>query len=291
MNESVDSITAFCCASKIYIMGKEENKLIGSRINVPVAFQDVFSHFYTSKNTDSKAITQTLLPGFQTLLIFNFGDAIKISTDRDTKIAIEQCLVLGPVKQGIQYTLPPDTEILVANFKDDAFFRFFGPVLTTEALSTHPDNWMDENCFADLWKVLGKMKNAKERINHILEFCKPYLNKRNEIAEQLAGFDEENTDPIKSIAEKRQQSKRHIQQTHKTHFGYSAKAFSRYQRFLKAIQLLQKLAQETAKVDWFDIIDQCGYYDQSQLIRDFKHFIHLSPTQYLNYQQEICNPN
>lgn len=273
-------------------MRKGDKKLTGSRINVPVDFQSVFSHFYVAKNPFSKAISQTLLPTFQTLLIFNFGESTKILTNRDTEIFVQQCLVLGPVKRGIHYTLPAETEILVANFIDDAFFRFFGPVLTTEALAVHPDNWLAENCFTDVWKVLDKMNNAEERVNYILDFCKPYLDKRNDIAEQLAEFDQENTDPIKSIAEKRQQSQRHIQQIHKTHFGYSAKAFARYQRFLKTVQFLQHLAQETeaTKVDWFDVIAQVGYYDQSHLIRDFKHFIHLSPTQYLTYQREICNP-
>lgn len=271
-------------------MPKRENKVTGSRISVPTDFQEVFSHFYSAKNTFFQTVTQTLLPTFQTLLIFNFGDTIKILTDRNTEITIEQCLVLGPVKRAIHYTLSPNTEMLVANFKDDAFFRFFGPVLTAEALPVHPDNWLAENCFTDLWEILDKIQSPEKKVNHILDFCKPYLNKRNKIAEQLATFDTKNSDPIKSIAEKRRQSQRHIQQTHKTQFGYSAKAFARYQRFLKAVQLLQDLAQETAKVDWFDIIAQCGYYDQSQLIRDFKHFIHLSPTQYFTYQQEICNP-
>lgn len=272
-------------------MRKEEYKLTNSRINVPVNFQGVFSHFYASKNIDSKAITQTLLPTFQTLLIFNFGDTTKISTDQNSEVWVEQCLVLGPVKRGIHYTLPPDTELLVANFIDDAFFRFFGPVLTSKTFGTHPDHWLEENCFANLWGILNKMNGQKKKVNYILDFCKPYLNKRNEIAKELAEFDKRNTDPIKSIAERRQQSERHIQQIHKAHFGYSAKAFARYQRFLKAVQLLQKRAQERVnRIDWFDIIAQCGYYDQSQLIRDFKHFIHLTPTQYFNCQQEICNP-
>jgi len=260
------------------------------RIPVPEQYKSVFAHFYSAKNTENQFITQTLLPSFQTLLIFNFGDNIKISTDQNTEITVEKCLVLGPVKRGMNYTLSPGTELLVANFIDDAFFRFFGPVLTTETLPNHPDHWLEENCFTDLWETLDKIEKPTEKVNHILDFCKPYLNKRNEIAEQLATFDNKNTDPIKSTAQKRQQSQRHIQQIHKTHFGYSAKAFARYQRFFKAVQLLQKLAQKSSQVDWFEIIDECGYYDQSQLIRDFQHFIHLSPTQYLKCQQEICNP-
>src|SRR5699024_1147148 len=186
------------------------------RIPVPEQYKSVFAHFYSAKNTENQFITQTLLPSFQTLLMLNFGDNIKISTDQNTEITVEKCLVLGPVKRGMNYTLSPGTELLVANFIDDAFFRFFGPVLTTETLPNHPDHWLEENCFADLWEVLKKMNNSEERVHYILDFCRPYLNKRNEIAEQLARFDKKNISRIKSIAKKHQQSERHIQQTHKT---------------------------------------------------------------------------
>ena len=64
----------------------------------------------------------------------------------------------------------------------------------------------------------------------------------------------------------------------------------RYERFIKAIQMLEPLVQKAAKEDWFQIIDSCGYYDQSQLIHDFKHFIALTPTEYLQLQKIICNP-
>jgi AraC-like DNA-binding protein len=43
-------------------------------------------------------------------------------------------------------------------------------------------------------------------------------------------------------------------------------------------------------MDWFEVINECGYYDQSQLIHDFKHYINLSPAKYLKFQQDICNP-
>lgn len=268
----------------------EKTNPIRSKIAVPVDFQGLFSHFYSAYNPHSKPITQRLLPTFQTLLIFNFGEKIKISTNSDADIYIEQCLILGPVKQGIRYTLPPGTELFVVNFIGDAFFRFFGQIMARDGLSAHPDRWLEENCFADLWKRLHTMENSEKKVNCILKFCRPYLGYQNEIAEQLINVDKKNDDPIKRVAQNRKLSRRHVQQIHKSHLGYSAKAYARYQRFLKAIKLLQGFAQRTTKVDWFDIIVQCGYYDQSHLVRDFKHFMHLSPTQYLVYQQEICNP-
>ncbi|HEY0298211.1 MAG TPA: AraC family transcriptional regulator [Arachidicoccus sp.] len=53
---------------------------------------------------------------------------------------------------------------------------------------------------------------------------------------------------------------------------------------------MQSIASNAKKIDWFDIISECGYYDQSQLIHDFKHYINLSPVKYLSFQQDICNP-
>jgi len=44
------------------------------------------------------------------------------------------------------------------------------------------------------------------------------------------------------------------------------------------------------KEDWFTIIDHLGYYDQSHLINDFKYYLNLSPTKYIKFQQDICDP-
>ncbi|MFZ0596955.1 MAG: AraC family transcriptional regulator [Flavobacterium sp.] len=34
-------------------------------------------------------------------------------------------------------------------------------------------------------------------------------------------------------------------------------------------------------------MDQCGYYDQSQLIHDFKYYMNISPTKFLKFQNDI----
>lgn len=65
----------------------------------------------------------------------------------------------------------------------------------------------------------------------------------------------------------------------------------RYERFLKAIKIIEETNFDSSKVDWFEIIEQCGYYDQSQLIRDFNHYLNLSPLKYLKFQDIICNAN
>jgi AraC-like DNA-binding protein len=84
------------------------------------------------------------------------------------------------------------------------------------------------------------------------------------------------------------QTKRNIQLKHKQRLGYSEKEVTRYERFLRALEQVNQYNSAGAKVNWFDVIYDCGYYDQSQLIHDFKHYLGLSPTRYLKVQHDIC---
>ncbi len=62
----------------------------------------------------------------------------------------------------------------------------------------------------------------------------------------------------------------------------------RYQRFLKAVHFIQAVYVKDDTVDWFDVIDHSGYYDQSHLIHDFTYYLGISPTQFLKLQSVIC---
>jgi AraC-like DNA-binding protein len=260
------------------------------RVAVPPAFEDVVTHFYFAENKSHDTVTKTLLPSFQTILIFSFGSAVSFTTKQNTEVEIEKCLVVGPIKKAVDYSLLPNAEILVVNFKDDAFFRFFGDASIAEHVPIHPDELFNENCLTSLWFELKKISDTNLRVNHILEFCKPYLRDRNSITKQITDFEENSSlNLIKAIAEKNELSERAVQIAHKKQLGYSAKELNRYQRFLKAVQLIQNIASDSSKMDWFEVIDECGYYDQSQLIHDFKYYINLSPTKYLKFQQDICS--
>ncbi len=261
------------------------------RIPVPSSFEEVFTHFYFAENRSNLPTRQTLLPSYQTIMVFNFGAPISFFTIDKEELMMDKCLVLGPIKQAVTYSLAPKAEILVANFKEDAFYRFFGTAAIAENFPIQADDLLPENCFTDLWEELNKITDANSRIEYILEFCKPYLQQRDPLTAQIAGFKDNNQSLVKTISEKNNLSERAIQLHHKKHLGYSAKELGRYQRFLKAIQLIQVIASNTRKMDWFEIISECGYYDQSQLIHDFKHYLNITPSKYLKLQQDICNPS
>ncbi|WP_278381416.1 helix-turn-helix domain-containing protein [Chryseobacterium arthrosphaerae] len=259
------------------------------RISVPQEFENVFTHFYFAENNSGVPVTQTLLPTYQTILLFCFGERASMITRDNTIIDVDKCVVFGPVRQAFEYILPAGTSIVVANFKNDAFFRFFGRA-TVENKVKHPDDLLTENCFTNLWYQLKDISATTEQVGYILEFCRPYLKHQDSTSQLLSGFESDLLNPVKVIAEQTRQTERNIQRKQKEQFGYSLKELTRYNRFLKSIQAIETESGKPGKIEWFTIIDQCGYYDQSQLIHDFKHFLNISPSQYIKFQQEICNP-
>ncbi len=272
-------------------MKQESESYINYKIAVPKAYEEVFSHFYFAENYSNHTIKKTLFPSYQTILIFNFGKNALLHTPENCQIEIDKCTIFGPIKKAFDYSLLPHSKILVANFKDDAFYRFFGNASLTESFLINPDELLNENCFTFLWYELNKINTVTKQVDYMLEFCKPYLKQRNIITEQLINFDKKSLNPIKIVADNNCQTERNIQINQKKHFGYSVKEMNRYQRFLKVIEYLKKYAVNSSKPDWFLIINECGYYDQSQLIKDFKHYINITPSKYLKFQQDICNPN
>lgn len=268
-------------------MESNEQELISLTHSVPAEFASVFSHFYTAANTTDEAVTRTLLPSFQTILIFSLGTAPTMQTMDSDLLTVDKCVVLGPVRRAFQYTLPPGSEILVVNFRDDAFYRFFGQVMATGSAPVNPDALMEENCFTALWQLMKNLDGTEARIQAILEFARPYMRERSLVPSLLIRQLESADDAVKVVAGQTGLTRRSIQLEHKKVFGYSNKELARYSRFLKAVELTSGL---TGKADWFGIIDLCGYYDQSHLIADFRHFLGLSPTQFLRFQLQVCQP-
>lgn len=260
------------------------------RVDVPPAFADVFVNFYAAKNESRSKIEKTLFPSYQIIMIFNFGTPASFVCGTGEQLTVDRCVVLGPIKHAFNYFLPSNAEILVCNFKDDAFFRFFGNADLPYSTGQHPDEILDKNCFTTLWAELNLLSSTQERVDALLNFSAPYLRRRDNIAAQIAGFDRSAFSPIKEISQKNNVSERSVQINHKKQFGYTSKERARYDRFLKAIQVFQEICSENKKVDWFEIIERCGYYDQSQLIKDFNHYLHLNPSKYLKFQEAICNP-
>ncbi|HEV8582860.1 MAG TPA: DUF6597 domain-containing transcriptional factor [Thermoanaerobaculia bacterium] len=82
-------------------------------------------------------------------------------------------------------------------------------------------------------------------------------------------------------------SQRRFIQVFKAEVGMRPKLFCRVRRF----QLALGLARRTETPDWARLAVDCGYFDQSHLIHDFRTFSGLSPTDYLSQRSERVKEN
>lgn len=102
----------------------EENTYQNFRVQVPENYKEVFTHFYYAKNATQNDISQTLVPSFQTMLVFSLGPKDSIIIKTNPVLILNQCIILGPLKKATKYILKRGAEVLVANFTEKASSRF-----------------------------------------------------------------------------------------------------------------------------------------------------------------------
>ena len=250
------------------------------------------------------AATHTLWPTFQVTLFFNLGSgAVELWPAGPGGVVPVQRLVgagvLGPLKTAWQYRLSGGARVLVVNFTLAGFYRLFRvPVDRLGAGLTDPDDLPGQASFAALGGRLRALPGLPRLGQALAAFCRPYLRPAEAPqAELLARLPvlahQPHLDPARAIAAASQLSARAVQLRFRKYLGFSAKEVA---RFLRLRRVLASLAQRPAaaeKPDWFALLDQHGYYDQSHLIHDFTHFLHQSPsevTRQLLTDESLCLP-
>lgn len=85
---------------------------------------------------------------------------------------------------------------------------------------------------------------------------------------------------IDSLVEQLGVSRQHLAAQFKSQVGLSPKLYARIQRFRRATEALRQPCP--AAVDWAQLALECGYFDQSHLIRDFQEFAGSAPERFLS---------
>jgi AraC-like DNA-binding protein len=92
---------------------------------------------------------------------------------------------------------------------------------------------------------------------------------------------------IRDIARDAGLSQRRFIQLFAREVGMSPKLFCRVRRFRQALETVRHAAEP----NWARVAVDCGYYDQSHLINDFRFFSNLSPTEYVRQRSECVVQN
>lgn len=243
----------------------------------------VFSHFYcVQQATDAPALPQQLLPTYERLLIFNFGLPILVFSGQDASV-FGPVTVLGPLQQMLRYELPPGADFIVVNFTLDGFQRLTGQILAeSQKVGENTDEEKLRAEFQSVWEKIVSLPRT-ERLAFISDYIFLNTAPSNEatlsLYESIPYFAKATMDPVKVVADTQGVTTRSIQLRFQMQLGYSAKELARFLRFKKLVQPLCQLPSEA--IDWMAQVQRFGYHDQSHLIKDFQHFVGMSPRQFM----------
>lgn len=249
--------------------------------------QGVVDHFYSVRIPPHSAISiQHLSPNLELMLVFNFGHAIRYSFGKNpiAEQTFHHVMLIGPLRQMLNYELKPGDDLLIAGFTLDGFFRFLSlEKISIESL-TAGESILPLPELEALHTSLVPNRDQRTEVltQHILRVLSPSAEAALPLLESAGLFLQTSRSPVKVMADQHSLSERTVQLRFKKYVGYSPKELLRFLRFK---QVLLSLIQQPDQ-SWFDLVVTFGYHDQSHFIKDFKHYTGLSPKEFRKLQEQ-----
>lgn len=263
----------------------------GTLFEVEPPLSDIVKHFYVIQSGGDAATTVAhLSPNYEMMLLFNFGAPVRFSFAAAPlgTMQVENVAVLGPLRKMLNYELLPGADLLVVVFNLDGFYRLYQvPVDELNGEELHYPGDMQE-----LWEVLERCASSAERVAILKDYISTTAHAAEAGAEPLLNgtdyFNDPLIQPAKAIAADAELSERTVQLRFKKYVGYSPKEMLRFLRFKQVISSIEN--STAASIDWFDLIHDFGYHDQSHLIKDFQYYLGTSPETFIKQiaGKEFC---
>lgn len=182
-----------------------------------------------------------------------------------------------------------ESSILGVNFRLGGALPFLG-VASCEPGGSHVD--LSDVCGpvgSDLHYRLAECSDATDRF-HMLEgwLIGQLARGEHHHREVLAALDvlgcPQPGSRTREVARAVGLSERRFIELFKNEVAMTPKLFSRIRRFQHA---LSRIGRATPGIDWAALAADCGYADQSHLIRDFEIFAGCTPVKYLNHHRHL----
>lgn len=255
----------------------------GKRYPVDARLAGVLSHFYalTTPPGMSPQLSH-LSPSLEMIVVFNFGAPVDFSfgDEEPGGHTIDRIGILGPLRRMMNYELQPGSDLLVLQFILDGFYRFLSISPGDEEAATQR--------LEEIWHLLANITGTEKRVAALTDYLLLNIAQSEtptqQVLDHVDDIHDASVNPVKVIAGRYGVSERAIQLRFKKYVGYSPKELVRFLRFKQVVAHL--LGHPATKVNWFDLIVQFGYHDQSHLIKDFKHFTGITPQQFIQLNED-----
>jgi len=269
----------------------------GKIFEVTDSLSGVIRHLYCIQTpSDFKALTQHLSPNLEMMLVFNFGAPVRASFANDaiTSLKINRVALVGPLRRMLNYEVLANTDFIAVVFSADGFHRLF-QLPMNDFSGDHiidPDVFFQTTIFNTLWETLKSLPSLDNRIQLLQDYARTLIHEDDDVTASLinniAYFNNPSVQPVKAMAMDQEVSERTIQLRLKKQLGYSSKELLRFLRFKQVINHI--LNQPSQEVDWYTLVEEFEYHDQSHLTKDFHHYLGTTPQKFVReiVGKEFC---
>src|SRR5688572_1754925 len=247
-------------------------------------------NFWLYEGYEAEHANERILPTGTIELVINLREnELRIYDAEQPEICsrFSGAVVSGAYEKGFVSDSEEEAFIIGIHFKPGGAFPFLG-LPADELADTHVDLDTLWGYSANLLREQVCEATTVNQRFHLLETALTEhlfhpIEHHYSVATALDVMEERGDVSVRDIAKDVGLSQRRFAQLFKREVGMTPKLFSRVQRFQRARAIIH---QQEKAADWAGLAMECGYFDQSHLIREFREFSGVSPANYLlQYQQ------
>lgn len=233
---------------------------------------------------------ERILPDGCPELLFNFGKLVRESNSGIYERSAISSRIAGQLSSAFDFQPSGPINLLGVRFHAHGLFPFLNLPLTelTDRVVALHEVW--DSLSKELRPRILEGSDDRQRINFVETLLLTIVGKhdmqpdtRIKNAVNCIAFNQ----GLISIEELTRQvglGRRQLERKFAIHVGVSPKLYTRIVRFQRIFDLVQR----AERYEWPDVSLDCGYYDQSHLIRDFKAFSGRTPDDYFGADETLA---
>jgi len=250
-------------------------------------------NFYYYTGYHPEHLVDRLLPDGNVQLLMELTDNTKYIYDNKTLKEIQSCRntwFSGFRTEPITIPSGRESEMIVISFKKGRAFPFFcEPMFSLKNCVVDAELVMETEIL-EIREKIREIPDPLDKLRYLdrafTRFYSSGLEENTYVDYMISGIESNPSNiRLKELTAKVGYSQKHLIKIFKDKVGVSPKEFLKIIRFQKVVQQLESGHQ----VDWNSVAFDCGFYDQSHFIADFKKYSGFTPTEYLSRKNEMLN--
>lgn len=249
------------------------------------ALKPYIKYYYLFQSDNDKAFEDTVFPSGDMEMIFNLGEGIWEATVENRFQRNPAVELWGQITRPLPIKSKGKQTMLgvkffthsAAVFLDEEIGMFSDRVcdlseIIGEPISTLHLKLLEVN---ETWNRIQLIENFLLKKLNITERKIDTVSKIRSILSTIKNNSTENN--LSLVASKHNVTPRYLHKLVNQYTGLSPKSYNKISRFQLSLQLISRKDQTLTSIAY-----NCGYFDQSHFIRDFKSFTGITPSSYLD---------